>query len=150
MLRSGAGAHFHAPSLVTGLDWQLAASYLSSNTKVFVVAPNNDDDDVTNSIVRQTKSSKHNNNSSELSTDASSRLPIFPLHSVAAVECTNSEVAIVVSELPLTAEATRFVTDSGGFQLQLPSTDGVRLLNCAVSGSIAAFELARRMRRIHS
>jgi hypothetical protein len=148
VLRSGAGAHFHAPSLVTGLGWELATNYVSTNGQVFLVAQqptsvNLQEIPENGNPVQEQRT--HVDASAEFCPSRKTTVGI-PHISLDAVDCTNTDITIVVSELP-SSDATRFVLQHNGHQLFLPINRSISLLNAAVRGSITLFELARQMRK---
>jgi len=61
------------------------------------------------------------------------------------IDCSVTDTVLLVSS-GLTADAHQFGASLGGKLISFPAVDGEGVMNAAVSGSVALFEIARQLR----
>jgi len=138
VLRSGAGAHFHSHSIITEVAWKQVGNYLSEEAELLLV---NSSPSEVNSVVRLmantgTKKRKYVTVASDLS-------QLSPVE-FNMINCMTDTVLLVSGGL--TDDAYQFATSFGGKLISFPAIDSKEVMNAAVSGSVALFEIARQLR----
>jgi len=136
VLRSGAGAHFHSHSIVTEVAWEQVENYLTGDTELMLV---NSSSPEVNSDDSQSPNRKQNKDKSvtvDLSQLSSVRLEMM--------NCNRTNIVLLVSS-GLTADAYQFAANVGGKLISFPTIDGKGVMNAAVSGSVALFEIVRQL-----
>jgi len=139
VLRSGAGAHFHAHSVVTEVAWQHVSNYLSEDAELMLVgssAPEVSDVDRLTANAGK-KQQKHKPVVSDLSQLSAVKFSM--------INCSKMNIVLLVSS-GLTADACQFATSLDGKLVSFPAVDGKDVMNAAVTGSVALFEIARQLR----
>jgi len=139
VLRSGAGAHFHAHSVVTEVAWEQVRNYLPEDADLMLVgssAPEVGDVDrlAANAGKKQQKRKTVVGDLSQLS-------PV----KFRMINCSKTNIVLLLSS-GLTADACQFATNLDGKLVSFPTVDGKDVMNTAVSGSVALFEIARQLR----
>jgi len=139
VLRSGAGAHFHSHSIVTQVAWEQVGSYLSEEAELLVVSSSSLEVNRADRLETNTgtKKRKHVNVTSD-------QLSLSPVN-FRMINCSVTDVVLLVSS-GLTADAHQFAAGLDGKRISFPTIDGKDVMNAAVSGSVALFEIARQLR----
>lgn len=139
VLRSGAGAHFHSHSVVTEVTWQQVGNYLTEDTELLLA--NSSSPEVVNCSGSPTASRKG-------AKDKSVAIDLSQLSSVKfeMINCSvTADTALLVSS-GLTADAYQFAASHNGNLISFPAVDRDDVMNAAVSGSVALFEIVRQLR----
>jgi len=136
VLRSGAGAHFRSHSIVMDVAWQQVPSYLSKEAGLLIVNSSHvgGDDRLTANVDKQWGKNK-------TATSDISQLSVVKFD---LMNCAGDTVLLVSSGL--TPDACQFAANVSGELVSFPSIDGKSVMNAAVSGSVALFEIVRHLR----
>lgn len=136
MLRSGAGAHFHSHSIVTGVAWEQVMNYLSEEAQLLLVNSSSPDDRLT-ADTRKRQHYKHATVAGGLSQLSSVKFGM--------IDCSPNDIVLMVGS-GLTADAQHFAASLHGKLISFPTVEGKDVVNAAMSGSVALFEIARQLR----
>jgi len=138
VLRSGAGAHFHSHSIVTDVAWEQVDNYLSDESEMLVVSSSSAED---KSRAGAGCGKQHKRTTATIGDSVPRLSPI----DFRTIDCGLSDIVLLVSG-GLTVDARQFAASFGGKLVSFPAVDGKPVLNEAVSGSVALFEIARQLR----
>ena len=153
VLRAGAGTHFHAASIVSGISWELIGNYMSSGARVVLV-------DQRRSGISDAKTKTGDQQSSTASQTVSEEFPCSDKQTLDAASseairevdldnfnCSlDKEIVVVVCDESVGADTNRFIVHANGHRLRFPFRDDVKIGNTAVLGSVALFEIVRQLR----
>ena len=139
VLRSGAGAHFHSRSLVTEVTWDRVGNYLTEDTELMLVNSSSLEVNGDDSMTANKQRGRHKDKSVNI--DLSQLSPV----TLDTVSRSTTDTALLVSG-GLTADAYQFAASLDGKLISFPTIDGKSVMNAAVSGSVALFEIVRQLR----